>query len=78
MTVNHSGNAGLAKGGSGDVLTGIVTALVARQPLETALSTAVFLHGHAADLLINQGFSINSLTPSDLIEGLAEAYKLCE
>lgn len=78
MTVNNSGNAGLAKGGAGDVLTGMIVALVARQPIQIALSSAVFLHGHAADLLINQGFSINSLTPSDLIEGLAEAYKLCE
>ncbi|PAE14388.1 hypothetical protein CHH91_19840, partial [Virgibacillus sp. 7505] len=51
ISVNVTGNAGLAKGGSGDVLTGMVAALVARQRIQPALSSAVFFHGYAADLL---------------------------
>ena len=48
---NTTGNAGLAKGGSGDILTGIITALLAQkyQPLQAALF-GVYLHGIAADL----------------------------
>ncbi len=48
---NKSGNPGLAKGGTGDVLTGMITALVAQgyAPL-SACQLGVFLHGHAADL----------------------------
>lgn len=47
---NTTGNAGLAKGGSGDVLTGIITALVAQgyQPLHAAL-LGVYIHGAAGD-----------------------------
>lgn len=58
--VNLSGNDSLAKGGSGDVLTGIVTAFVARcialngkVKMIEALCNAVFIHGYAADILNN-------------------------
>ncbi|WP_169871301.1 NAD(P)H-hydrate dehydratase [Shouchella patagoniensis] len=78
ITVNKSGNAGLAKGGSGDVLTGIITALAARQPLQIALSTAVFMHGYSADLLLKDNASIDGMVPSDIIDGLSKAYKLFE
>jgi len=53
LFVNTSGNPGLAKGGSGDVLTGILAALLAQFPgdLFRALALGVYLHGIAADLL---------------------------
>jgi len=50
--INTTGNAGLASAGSGDVLTGIVVALLAQGwPAEAALLAAVHLHGAAADEL---------------------------
>jgi hydroxyethylthiazole kinase-like uncharacterized protein yjeF len=50
--VNTTGNPGLAKGGSGDVLTGIVSGMVSQfgaQHWERALALGVYLHGRAAD-----------------------------
>ncbi len=48
---NSTGNAGMAKGGSGDALTGIITSLLASgyQPEQAAI-LGVYLHGFAADL----------------------------
>jgi len=52
VLINPTGNPGLASGGSGDVLTGIIGALLAQgvKPLEAA-AAGVFVHGLAADLL---------------------------
>lgn len=52
LAVNGSGNPGMASGGMGDVLTGILVALLGQEyePF-TACSVGVFLHGHAADLV---------------------------
>ena len=49
---NNTGNAGMATGGSGDVLTGILTGLLAQgyAPPETAVLMGVYLHGLAGDL----------------------------
>lgn len=76
LTVNMSGNEGLAKGGSGDVLTGMITALVTRQKTQVALSTSVYLHGYAADLYKEEGWSTDSITPSHLIAKLPDAFKV--
>ena len=67
--INTSGNPGLATAGSGDVLTGIITALLAQgwPPLE-ALLAAVHLHGSAADHLLTQGCGPIGLTASELID----------
>jgi hydroxyethylthiazole kinase-like uncharacterized protein yjeF len=52
LAVNTSGNPAMAKGGSGDILTGLVAALVAQFPnrIQEAVECAVWLHGTAADL----------------------------
>jgi len=73
---NSSGNAALAKGGSGDVLTGIILGLLARgyKP-EHACLIAVYVHGHAADLYVKK-FSDESMLASDLIELLPVAFNL--
>jgi len=71
---NTTGNPGMAKGGSGDVLTGILTALLAQgySPLQAALS-GVYLHGLAADhTLINQ--SVETMIATDMIENLGAAF----
>lgn len=74
-TFNTTGNAGLAKGGSGDCLTGIITALLAQGYLPAiATRLGVFLHGLAADLsLENQ--SMESMLITDVIESLGKAFK---
>jgi len=54
VTVNTTGNPGMAKGGSGDILTGIVAAMLAQYPdhVADAVNAAVYLHGRAADIAV--------------------------
>ena len=67
--INASGNAGLATAGSGDVLTGMITALLAQAwPAEVALSAAVHLHGLAADRLVADGIGPIGLSAGELID----------
>jgi ADP-dependent NAD(P)H-hydrate dehydratase / NAD(P)H-hydrate epimerase len=71
---NSTGNAGMAKGGSGDVLTGIITALIAqRYEPETAAIMGVYLHGLAGDLQA-QKTAMEAMTASDIITGLSLAF----
>lgn len=68
---NATGNAGMATGGSGDVLTGVITALLAQgYPPETAALLGVFQHGAAGDraaALRSQA----SIIASDIVDNLA-------
>jgi len=67
--INTSGNPGLATAGSGDVLTGIVTALLAQGwPALEALLAAVHVHGAAADRLVAQGCGPVGLAAGELID----------
>ena len=51
MYINQTGNPALAQAGSGDLLTGIMTACLAVQPdIFRAVCMAVYMHGHIADL----------------------------
>jgi ADP-dependent NAD(P)H-hydrate dehydratase / NAD(P)H-hydrate epimerase len=72
---NSTGNAGMATGGSGDVLTGIITALLAQQytPEQSAI-LGVYLHGLAGDMTLQQQ-SEESLVAGDIVEGLGAAFK---
>lgn len=72
--VNTTGNTALATAGSGDVLTGIITGLVAQgYPNINAAIFGVYLHGKTADIaLIDTGYQ--SFIASDAIDYLAEAY----
>lgn len=72
---NSSGNPGMATGGTGDVLTGIITGLLAQKysPLHAAVA-GVFLHGYAGDLAAAYT-SQPSLIASDLIDFLGQAYQ---
>lgn len=69
------GNAGMAVGGSGDVLTGIILALLAQHysPLQAA-TLGVWLHAFAADIALTDHNSMESLLPSDIISHLGEAF----
>ncbi|GAB6012318.1 NAD(P)H-hydrate dehydratase [Viscerimonas tarda] len=72
---NSSGNPGMATGGSGDVLTGILTSLLAQghTPLDACLS-GVYLHGLAGDLAAEDK-SQPSMLPSDVIDYLGKAFQ---
>ncbi len=71
---NTTGNAGMAKGGSGDVLTGIITALLAQQyTLTHAALLGVYLHGLAGDITL-QSIAIESILPSDLIDHIGKGF----
>lgn len=75
---NSTGNAGLAKGGSGDALTGILTGLLARgYNAPQAALLGVYLHGFAADLLVKE-YSIESLLATDVAEKIPYALKSLE
>lgn len=65
--VNTTGNPGMAAAGMGDVLTGMIGALIAQHltPLE-ATKTAVYLHGAAADALVANGVGPIGLTASEV------------
>ncbi|MBK9734313.1 MAG: NAD(P)H-hydrate dehydratase [Saprospiraceae bacterium] len=73
--INSTGNPGMATGGSGDVLTGIITALLAQHyTAEMAAVLGVYLHGKAGDVsLLTQ--SHESLIASDLIDNFGLAFK---
>lgn len=74
--VNTSGNAGLAKGGSGDALTGMIAAYLPNYTDPgTAVINAVYAHGKAADALIQQGRSIESITATDVIDAIPFLHK---
>lgn len=67
---NSTGNAGMATGGSGDVLTGIITALIAQgYSSEEAAIIGVFKHGEAGDMAAQERGQMATL-PSDIIEKL--------
>lgn len=73
--VNHSGNPGLARGGSGDALTGIMGALLCQFPADKAVPLAVYLHGLAGDIAAGEKGEYG-MTITDVIDALPQAMKL--
>lgn len=74
-TFNTTGNPGMAKGGSGDALTGIITGLLAQHytPREASVF-GVYLHGLAGDIAAEET-GIEAMTASDLIRNMGNAFK---
>ncbi|MBQ8389845.1 MAG: NAD(P)H-hydrate dehydratase, partial [Oscillibacter sp.] len=74
VLVNTTGNSGLAKGGSGDVLTGIIASLLAQgaSPIRAA-GLGVWLHGRAGDIAAGR-LTPYAMTPEDVIAALPEAF----
>ena len=72
---NYTGNAGLAKGGSGDALTGIITSFLAQgyAPI-IAANMGVYIHGLAADITLKSQ-SMESMLISDVIDNIGKAFK---
>jgi len=74
--VNMTGNPGMATGGTGDILTGMVAAMLAQHPqaVTAAVVAAVHLHGLAGDVM-RESRGEHSLVATDLLEGLPEAFR---
>ena len=72
---NITGNAGLATGGTGDVLTGMITGLMAQgyEPVHASM-LGVYLHGLSADIVL-QKQSMESLIAGDVLEFIGAAFK---
>ncbi len=72
--INSTGNPGMATAGSGDVLTGVITGLIAQtyEPLK-AVIFGVYLHGRAGDIAADE-YGYEALTASKIIDGLSKAY----
>lgn len=75
--MNTTGNPGMASGGSGDVLTGIIAALSARMVPFDAASLGAHVHGLAGDLAAREG-SETSLIATDLLSALPRAFRTVE
>jgi NAD(P)H-hydrate epimerase len=74
IVFNSTGNAGMATAGSGDVLTGIITGLLARgYERAQACILGVYLHGLAGDMAVRE-LGEESLIASDLIQYLPKAF----
>lgn len=74
--VNTTGNPGMATGGTGDILTGMVAAMIAQNPKDPmmAVCAAVHLHGLAGDVM-SEILGEHSLVATDLLRGLPDAFE---
>jgi len=74
--VNTTGNPGMATGGTGDILTGIVSGLIAQNPerIAEAVIAAVHLHGLAGDVA-RESMGEHSMVATDLVKALPEAFR---
>jgi NAD(P)H-hydrate epimerase len=78
VAINTTGNPGMAKGGSGDLLTGLIAGLLAQYPADAAraVEVAVYLHGLAADLAVREADE-HTLLATDSLAQLARAFRFC-
>jgi ADP-dependent NAD(P)H-hydrate dehydratase / NAD(P)H-hydrate epimerase len=81
VAVNTSGNPAMAKGGSGDILTGIVAAMLAQyadsddaEDVAAAVETAVYLHGLAADIAAH-AMDEHTILATDTVTHLSDAFR---
>jgi ADP-dependent NAD(P)H-hydrate dehydratase / NAD(P)H-hydrate epimerase len=74
--VNTTGNAGMATGGTGDILTGMVAGMIAQHSADAfpAVLAAVHLHGLAGDVM-RERVGEHSLVATDLLQGLPDAFR---
>jgi NAD(P)H-hydrate epimerase len=76
VAVNTTGNPGMAKGGSGDLLTGVVAGFLAQHPKDAAaaVEAAVCLHGRAADLAVRETDE-HTLLATDSLRKFSRAFR---
>ena len=73
--INSSGNPGMGKFGTGDVLTGFIAGMTAQSDsIEESVIAAVYIHSLAADLLIKEK-TVYGMTSKDILENLPDAIK---
>jgi ADP-dependent NAD(P)H-hydrate dehydratase / NAD(P)H-hydrate epimerase len=74
--VNTTGNPGMSTGGTGDILSGMVAAMIAQHPKDAmpAVCAAVHLHGLAGDVM-RESVGEHSMVATDLLRGLPEAFR---
>ena len=79
LYLNSTGNAGMATGGTGDALTGVIAGLMAQglEPLAASFSGA-YLHGLAGDLAAESVGGVAGLIATDLIAQLPRAIAICQ
>ena len=82
IAVNTTGNPAMAKGGSGDILTGVVAAMIAQFPerVAEAVEAAVYLHGLAADFAVfgtrmDAGRDEHTVLATDTVAHLTDAFR---
>ena len=76
IAVNTTGNPAMAKGGSGDILTGIVAACLAQHPenVRDAVNAAVYMHGLAADFAAHS-MEQHTVLATDTVAHLSDAFR---
>ena len=76
VAINTTGNPGMAKGGSGDILTGIVAAMIAQYPdqIAEAVNAAAYMHGLAADIAVAEQDE-HTLLATDTVSHLWRAFR---
>ncbi len=76
---SYTGNSGLSRGGSGDVLTGIIAGLCSaigdKATLLDIAATGVYMFGYSADI-VAENMSMQAMLPSDVIEALPQAFNI--
>ncbi|HLQ70485.1 MAG TPA: NAD(P)H-hydrate dehydratase [Bacillota bacterium] len=78
VSINTTGNTGLAKGGSGDVLTGMITSMLSYyDDYRAAVTNAVFLHGLCADVWLEAN-SETTMVASDFDELLPKVFRMMQ
>jgi ADP-dependent NAD(P)H-hydrate dehydratase / NAD(P)H-hydrate epimerase len=74
LIINTTGNPALATAGTGDVLAGLCGSLLAQQwPIWDAALAAVWIHGHAADCMVNEGIGPIGITAPELLPYLRKS-----
>ncbi len=74
LYVNTTGNPGMATGGAGDVLTGVIAALIGQKlPAFEAAQLGVYVHGLAGDIARDQNGEIGMIA-GDIVDGLSDAF----
>jgi NAD(P)H-hydrate epimerase len=74
--INTTGNPGMAKGGSGDILAGMIASFIGQKfPAAQAAAYGVFLHGLAGDVC-RKRLTEYAMTPMDMLDSMSEAFKI--
>jgi hydroxyethylthiazole kinase-like uncharacterized protein yjeF len=79
VSVNPTGNPGMATGGTGDCLTGLAAGLLAAfrsQPADAVAAAAVYVHGLAGDIAAGKQGQV-SMVAGDLLDAIPEAFRRC-